>query len=593
MSRILSLLTLFLFITSSATLRAQKGDWYTDDSSLGFAGHGTKASPYLIASVSDLVALADQANAYKSKGFPGVYFRLTADLDLGAHYWIPIGTEAEYPFRGIFDGNGKCIRNLYLGVHGSDNLFPASGLFGCLGNGARVENLSIEGGRIWGGNREQTARSGALAGYAYCTEDSIIIRNCHNDRVAVYANGTETTQTGGLIGECCAASSDGGEAVIRLEDCSNSGTVHADTAFTAHTGGLVGKAGCRSYADTGGKSAGRLLLLHCKNSGTVRGGSVTGGEALSATGGLVGYVYANGNTYGKEESRSEAGIAYCLNTGDIRGGTAFCPQSLTYTGGLVGYVDGSSYAEGQTRSPFHGLGRLNLSTSANRGAVQGGRVRLRSGSASTGGLIGYASAIGTTGEAASGAIATGDFLLRNCYNAAALFSRRGMLGGLIGTLSARVKGKQAFAYARVSHCYAAGTLNQGDTIFPVITGGLFGHIQKDPGRQARLQAIGCLAALTYLNGLLEHTFRLAGQMEGFQNGENPLAGNYAYAAEGEWVRSETKPENGLNWRLSLAAPPLASWNLKEKTWLFPSAKNSLPLLLRLEGQEAVPLPAAH
>ena len=75
--------------------------------------------------------------------------------------WIPIGTR-DNPYTGVFDGNGETISNLT--VEGTSFL----GLFGCIGVGGKVENLTLTGATITAKSSTEVIKCvGVLAGYSY------------------------------------------------------------------------------------------------------------------------------------------------------------------------------------------------------------------------------------------------------------------------------------------------------------------------------------------------------------------------------------------------------------------------------------------
>ncbi len=89
-------------------------------------------------------------------------YELTQDIDAsdtinwnGGKGFDPVGDESN-PFRGIFDGNGHVIRNLYINRVGEDYV----GLFGYVGG--EVRNLGLENVQVLGSNRV-----GGLVGYNY------------------------------------------------------------------------------------------------------------------------------------------------------------------------------------------------------------------------------------------------------------------------------------------------------------------------------------------------------------------------------------------------------------------------------------------
>ena len=43
-------------------------------------------------------------------------FRLTKDINLSAHLWVPIGVSNSYQFRAIFDGAGHTISGMQVGT---------------------------------------------------------------------------------------------------------------------------------------------------------------------------------------------------------------------------------------------------------------------------------------------------------------------------------------------------------------------------------------------------------------------------------------------------------------------------------------------
>ena len=80
--------------------------------SLPLAGRGTEDVPYEIGKADELCLLARKVNACES--CKGVYFTLTADIELGNEEWEPIGRDAEHPFEGSFDGGNHSVSGLYI-----------------------------------------------------------------------------------------------------------------------------------------------------------------------------------------------------------------------------------------------------------------------------------------------------------------------------------------------------------------------------------------------------------------------------------------------------------------------------------------------
>ena len=119
-------------------------------------GSGTEADPFLISSAEELAGLSymiktggtdyvinEMMGAYCY--YSGVYFKQTANIDLSAHYWEPIGGMNDSgdmaAFGGVFDGNGFTISGLNcFGGVGSSN--PMQALFGMV-SGSSDTNLAV------------------------------------------------------------------------------------------------------------------------------------------------------------------------------------------------------------------------------------------------------------------------------------------------------------------------------------------------------------------------------------------------------------------------------------------------------------------
>ncbi|MDR2119002.1 MAG: hypothetical protein LBP25_05675 [Tannerellaceae bacterium] len=589
------LIAVLFFLLCAVPSRGQRGDWYNDEGGFTFEGAGTRLDPYRVSSVTALSYLAEQVNMWPGKSFQGEYFVLTEDLDLGRHFWIPIGSEAHQPFRGVFNGNGKVIHNLYIGSTEVDNVYAAAGLFGYLGNGARIENLTIDGGVIVGGGREAVSRTGCLAAYLLCSvsggRDSIVVRNCHIQCMTVLGADTEVSHTGGLIGEAYAFSEGEGEALVLIDYCSSSSVVSAPASAFPYTGGIVGKGRGHGYCDGAGRASGVFVIRSCLNSGGIRGGDAAGKEAVSSTGGILGFGYASGDGYGQGGGTGAFVIEYCLNSGAVTGGDAVGHQAFSYTGGLLGYGDGSGYGDrpgGFVTASGYGAGTFLVQYSANRGAVGGGDAPGESAATSTGGIAGFASG-SATGYGGGGGAGRGLFRMRSCYSYASIASRSGFLGGLAGSLATVGNGENHTVSALISDCYAAGAINRGDTVFPDVTGGIAGRMQKSKEAVRPPQVVHCLAALSFLNGNGNHTFRIAGLIQGVRPPFSGMMGrNYAGVREGQWTQAKTV-KNGREWDGSVFSLPVSEWNVKGKVW-HPVSGGALPRLANLLWQEDVPLP---
>ena len=134
----------------SATLDFNSGVvTYPTATAQDWTGEGTKASPYVITTASQLNAFAEDVSAgndYKDK-----YVKLGADIDMSTSTlaFTPVGTSEETPFRGSFDGANYTVKNLKIAV-GAENY---QGLFGYADSVSSISNLKMLDANIsTGGN---------------------------------------------------------------------------------------------------------------------------------------------------------------------------------------------------------------------------------------------------------------------------------------------------------------------------------------------------------------------------------------------------------------------------------------------------------
>lgn len=113
----------------------------------------TDASNWVVNTEAGLIELATLVNNGTSTA--GITVKLAKDMDLANRDFTPIGeskieTSSDYAFAGIFDGNGKTIKNLTVKDKKANGNTCYAGLFGILANGAEVKDLTVEGAYIEG-----------------------------------------------------------------------------------------------------------------------------------------------------------------------------------------------------------------------------------------------------------------------------------------------------------------------------------------------------------------------------------------------------------------------------------------------------------
>ena len=295
-------------------------------------GDGTKDNPYKISSAAELEEFRDEVNSGKTDAWA----ELTADIDLSEicseesdSSWTPIGNE-DHRYTGTFDGNGKTIENLY--INNTTNA-EDQGLFGYVGTGGTVQNLSVSGsvkgddyvGGVVGYNDEGRVENchniGSVSGDRYVGgvvgDNRGTVKNCHN-----IGEVSGNNYVGGVVGD-----NDGG----RVENCYNTGSVSGNR----YVGGVVGDnsgrvTNCYNTGSVSGPDSGdsnRVGGVVGYNSGTVENcyntGTVTGPDIgyNNAVGGVVGYNSSSGN------------VTNCYNTGTVTGPDSGSGNSV---GGVVG-----------------------------------------------------------------------------------------------------------------------------------------------------------------------------------------------------------------------------------------------------------------
>lgn len=280
---LLFILTAVIIMSASPLLgvsaETQNSSWTdTGNYATSFAsGSGTENDPYIIENAAQLSLLSKSITTYKTKCFK------IADgvntIDLSAHEWVPIGISDGTRFSGLFDGNGATITGLYIGTSSVPASRQYAGLFGYIGLGATVEDISIADTAIYISNSTGDSCIGGVAGI----------------------------NLGGTI-----------------NGCTVSGTVSAVTETNSlNIGGITGR-NCYVYVSSTGIGYSGIVI-NCQNEAAVTGISTSG---IMYSGGVVGNQYNNNSSY------SAATINSC-NIGEISGHTA---SSSIAVGGVVGYI---------------------------------------------------------------------------------------------------------------------------------------------------------------------------------------------------------------------------------------------------------------
>ena len=126
---------LIAFAASQHKAWGQSGSWA--DYQADYTGSGTTITISTAAQLAKLAAVVNEG-----ADFSAVTINLSANIDLSAHYWVPIGT-ATHPFKGTFSGDSKTVSGLNI----NDGTLDNAGLFGYC-SGASISNLTVSAGSI-------------------------------------------------------------------------------------------------------------------------------------------------------------------------------------------------------------------------------------------------------------------------------------------------------------------------------------------------------------------------------------------------------------------------------------------------------------
>jgi len=295
-------------------------------------GSGTADDPYLIGTTQDMADLAASVDDWNR------CFRQTADLDMND---LPddvpcmIGTE-DFPFGGVFDGDGRIIANFTCTYQGANGI----GLFGQVRNyHAEIRNVVLVDPNV---SAPAVEYVGALVGRVRNGS----VRNCRVVRARVAGH----MGVGGLIGWNQGAIADCSATGIVTGALSVGGlvgvTFWGDAVTNCHTDAIV--TGTKRVGGFAGNCS--LAEIHfCSAGGPAEGQEDIGGFVGCSEGGIVTNSYATGSAAGSmciggfvgrnnlscdcSHGALPSEVIQCYATGCVRGDS--------FIGGLVGLNDDS------------------------------------------------------------------------------------------------------------------------------------------------------------------------------------------------------------------------------------------------------------
>ena len=302
------------------------------------SGYSESGGNITISNENGLAWLISTVNGLngQSTALSGKTITLTADVDMSAHDWVPIGT-TERPFTCTFEGNGHIIKGVTC-----SNEFPHKGLFGYVSGAANIQNVVVQA--ELSGN---STTMGAIAG-TFASTGTI----SNVEGAGTLTGGASTTSMGGLVGQITSGTIHSSFAVNTMS------TTNSDT----YIGGLVGVNHgnlLNSYANTtmsGSTRMGGLVGENGESCLVENCYAVIGSQAFPAFAyinkGTIQYCYADnansyvGNsstttptghgTYSATQNTHTYGYMYGDNTVSIEGGTnPFKVSAITYANNQI------------------------------------------------------------------------------------------------------------------------------------------------------------------------------------------------------------------------------------------------------------------
>lgn len=335
----------------SATLDFNSGVvTYPTATAQDWTGEGTKASPYVITTASQLNAFAEDVSAgndYKDK-----YVKLGADIDMSTSTlaFTPVGTSEETPFRGSFDGANYAVKNLKIAVGGENY----QGLFGYADSVSSISNLKM-------------------------IDANITTAGNYTGTVAGWCSGTMTNITveGSVIkaSNYCAAGVVGYFNGPKLENCVFTGTITGAGENAGIVGSIAGQAVGSHLQAHGSITVTSLPSTTWKSIGGIAGTALPGKDCQA----LITDCYSDMQLTSKVPSPYVGGVVGSIlgatvqrsfNAGPI---SAVSETSGTTTKGAVGGVAGNIYG-GEMYDCYNGNIVINSAASNNVGGVIGNVV---------------------------------------------------------------------------------------------------------------------------------------------------------------------------------------------------------------------------
>lgn len=239
-----------------------------------------------------VISMVNGENGCTAQG--NLTVNLTADIDMDASIWVPIGTEA-HPFTGTFDGQGFMVEGIHsslvhtnMGTFGTTSGTIQNAMFNVALN-ANATNMGTVAGTMTGGTISNIEAAGTLTGGSLTQNMGGLVgltqtgSEVHSSFSINTMTGVATTVMGGLVG------TNGGDLINSYANTSMSTSDHLGGLAGDNTGRIEN---CYVVAGTG-----TFPLFAYNNTGTITycyadktGNFVTPGQTEPTKSGQYGTV---------------------------------------------------------------------------------------------------------------------------------------------------------------------------------------------------------------------------------------------------------------------------------------------------------------
>lgn len=335
-----------------------------------------KKTAYNIENVAQLAGLAYLSNKASGDIFKGDMFYITADLDLSAHYWVPISQNSK--FRGSLIGKLNGVDGAVATITGM-TIQSTSGSVGLIGKfgGDWIENLRLVNAKI----SATKFTVGSFVGWQDGNVGGGLVngnrqggyRNLYADTDIVLTSGESGNQyddVGGIVGCITGCNTSDGYKPPVFNGCVFTGTISAP--YGDNVGGIVGLS---QYTGQLGPVISDCVVISEK---LEFGKDYVNGEHNTGLGGIAGNLYSNAAGDADASTITNCYVAAKMvildaddtskktNVGGIVGSS--CDQTKTYTNCQF---DGIIVGAATYRRTAGILGRSNANTNFTNCVISG------------------------------------------------------------------------------------------------------------------------------------------------------------------------------------------------------------------------------